>query len=250
MIVIKTDEELSVMREGGRMLSEVMKQTERLVKPGITTKELDRFAENLILKMGAKPNFKGYGGYPATLCTCLNEEIVHCPPSNRSLKEGDILTLDGGLLWKGFHTDMAITVPVGNISRKAEKLLEVTEKSLEVAIGVAKEGNFFGNIGRAIESYLSKEGSFGIIRELCGHGIGKNLHEDPQILNYDSGNLGKKIKKGMVFCIEPMISLGSWQIKEGKDGFSYLTKDNSLAAHFEHMVAITSRGTEVFTRFN
>ncbi len=246
MILIKTPEEIQIMAEGGKLLSKIVKVLEKKIKPGIKTKELDRAIEALIFNCGGKPNFKGQDGYPAALCTSINEEIVHSVPSKRILKEGDIITLDCGLLWKGFHTDMAVTIPVGKISSQAEKLIQSTKEALKKGIKKVRPGNTFGDIGNAIQEYAESQG-FNVVRELCGHGIGRNLHEDPQILNYGKKHSGLKIKEGMVFCIEPMLTAGNWKIKKSKDGYSYETEDGSLSAHFEHMMAVTKNGVKVLT---
>jgi len=252
MISIKTPEEIEIMKEGGSILAQVIEELKTAVRVGITTKELDKLAENLILKHGGKPSFKGYENYPATLCTCINEELVHCPPSNRRLKEGDIISLDIGMYYKGFHTDMAITVPVietGNINKidpEALRLIRVTKKALKLGIKKAKIGNTFGDVGNTIQRYVESEG-FNVVRDLCGHGIGKELHEEPKILNYGKRKTGPKIKVGMAFCIEPMVTIGDWKIKKTKDGFGYKTKDNSLSCHFEHTIAITKEGPEILT---
>src|SRR3989344_937263 len=191
-----------------------------MVRPGIATKDLDKAAEGLVLSSGGKCSFKNYHGYPACLCASINEEIVHAVPSDRVLKDGDILSLDLGLIWRGYHTDMAITLPVGKISHEAKKLLEVTKKALEIGIKEAKISSTFGDISFAIQKHVESQG-FNVIRELCGHGIGKNLHEDPEILNYGKIGTGPILKEGMVFCLEPMITAGEWHIKKSKDGFGY-----------------------------
>jgi methionyl aminopeptidase len=255
MISIKSKEEIEIMAEGGKILAKIMKELEKNVRPGITTKELERLAESLILKSGGKCSFKGYKDsdgysaipYPACLCTSINEEIVHAIPSERILKEGDIISLDLGIFFKGFHTDMAITVPVGEVLPEVQRLIRVTKKALKLTIKKVKPGNTFGDIGNTIQRYVESQG-FNVIRDLCGHGIGRELHEEPQILNYGKRNTGEKIKEGMVFCIEPMVSMGDWHIKRGKDGFGYQTADGSLSAHFEHMVAVTKNGCKVLTK--
>jgi len=246
-IPIKTPKEISLMREGGRILAKIMKELEKEVRPGITTKELENKAEELILKYGATPSFKGYQNYPATLCTSINEEIVHVVPSERILKEGDIISLDLGIFYKGFHTDMALTLPVGEVDPEVRRLIRVTKKALKRGIKKAKPGNTFGDIGNTIQRYIESQG-FNVIRDLAGHGIGKELHEEPQILNYGKRKKGAKIKEGMVFCIEPMVSMGDWRIKKTKDGFGYKTADNSLSCHFEHTIAITKEGPQILTK--
>jgi methionyl aminopeptidase len=254
MIKIKTPQEIEIMAEGGRILAKIMNELKKRVRPGITTMELEKLAESLILKAGGKCSFKGYKSkdgesirpYPYCLCTSVNEEIVHVPPSERVLKEGDVLKIDIGILYKGFHTDMAITVPVGKVSFEAQRLIRVTKKALKLAIKKAKPGNTFGDIGNTIQRYVESQG-FNVVRELCGHGIGRELHEEPQILNYGKRKTGEKIKEGMVFCIEPMVTAGDWHLKRTKDGFGYQTVDGSLTAHFEHTVAVTKNGCRVLT---
>ena len=248
MISIKTSEEIEIMRAGGKILSHVMKELQGEIKPGISTKELDRAAEALILQSGAQLAFKGYNGFPAAICTSVNEEVVHSVPSSRKiLSEGDIITLDIGLIWKGYYLDMARTFPVGDIKLEVKKLLDSTEEALKIGIDEAKSGNTFGDIGYAVQKHIEEKG-FNVVRELCGHGIGKDLHESPQITNYGKKKTGEIIKEGMVFCIEPMVTMGGWEVQTGKDGYSFETADQSLSAHFEDTVAITSQGTEVLTK--
>lgn len=246
MVTIKTPEEIKIISEGGRMLAGIMKELEQKVKPGITTKELDRAAEALIFKSGAEPSFKGYDGYPSTLCVSINEEIVHSVPSERILKEGDILSLDIGMKYKGFHSDMAVTVPVGKISLEAQRLIRITKKALKRGIKKARPGNTFGDIGNTIQRYVESQ-KLNVVRDLCGHGIGKELHEDPQILNYGKRKTGPQIKEGMVFCLEPMVVMGDWKIKKSKDGYGYETKDGLLSCHFEHMMAATNNRAKILT---
>jgi len=258
MISIKTPEEIQIMQKGGRILAEIMEEVKKEVRPGIKTLELDRLAESLILKSGGECSFKGYKGYPNCLCTSVNEEIVHALPSERVLKEGDIISLDLGFFYKGFHSDMAVTVPVGKISSETERLIEVTKKALEIGIGKVKPGNRIGDIGRAVQKYVEGQG-FNVVRELCGHGIGKKLHEDPEILNcvsFDKVTVDKVkftgdativIKEGMVLCLEPMVTVGDWRIEDTQDSFGYKTKDDSLSCHFEHMVAVTTNGAKILT---
>jgi len=282
MINIKVAEEIEIMAEGGKILAKIMKELEKQVRPGITTKELDKVAEDLILKSGGKCSFKGYQGFPTCLCASINEEIVHAVPSERKLKEGDIISLDLGILYKGFHTDMAITVPVtrpGRVEKVDEakassssspavvgsiidaeilRLIRVTKKALEIGIEKLKPGNYIGDISKAIQKYVEREG-FNVVRELCGHGIGRKLHEAPQILNsvsFDEVTVDKvkyqedakiKLKEGMVLCLEPMVTVGDWRIKKSKDGFGYETKDGSLSCHFEHTIAVTENGAKILT---
>jgi len=247
MTIIKTKKEIEILKEAGRMLAEIMEKLKKEARAGITTNYLNNFAEQLIFEYGCTPAFKGYQGYPYTLCTSVNEVIVHGTPSNYKLKNGDILSLDCGLKYKGFYSDMAITIGVGNISEEVNRLIKTTKKALKRGIKKAKPGNTIGDIGNTIQRYVESQG-FNVIRDLCGHGIGKELHEDPQILNYGKRHTGEKIKPGMVFCIEPMVSAGSWKIKRAEDGYGFKTKDNSLSAHFEHMIAVIENGPKVLTK--
>jgi len=246
MIPIKSEKEIQIIAANGKILASIIKELEKKVRPGISTEELDRVAESLILNSGGTPSFKGYDGYPATLCTSINEEIVHGVPSSRVLKEGDILSLDIGMKLNGFHTDMAVTVGVGKISPQAQRLIWVTKKALKRGIKKVRPDNTFGDIGNTIQRYVEDQG-LGVVRELCGHGIGQELHEDPQVLNYGKRHDGATIKEGMVFCIEPMITIGDWKIEEMPDGFCYKTADNSLSAHFEHTIAVTKDGPVILT---
>jgi len=246
MIIIKTENEIKIMQESGRILATVLKEVKKQVKPGITTIELDRATEDLILKHGAKPGFKGYDGFPYSLCASVNEEIVHGLPSGRVLKEGDIIGLDLGVLYKGYYSDMAVSVPVGKVSFSAKRLIQVTKKALKRGIKKAKIGNTLGDIGNTIQRYVDGQG-FGIVRDLCGHGIGRDLHEDPKIPNFGKRDSGEKLVEGMVICIEPMLTAGDWRLIKSKDGFGYSTKDGSLSAHFEHTIAITKNGPIVLT---
>jgi methionyl aminopeptidase len=246
MITIKTPEEIKIMAEGGKILAGIMKELEKKVRPGITTKELDRVAETLILKSGGKPSFKGYQGFPAALCTSINEEIVHVVPSQRKLKEGDIISLDLGMQYRDFHTDMAVTLPVGKISPETQRLIRITKKALKRGIKKARIGNTFGDIGNTIQRYVEGQG-FNVVRDLCGHGIGKEIHEEPQVLNYGKRRTGPEIKEGMVFCLEPMVTVGDWKLKKSKDGYGFETEDGSLSCHFEHTVVVTKDGAKVLT---
>lgn len=246
MIIIKSEAEIEIIAEGGKILAKIMNVLEKNVKPGITTKDLDGLAEGLVLKYEGKCSFKGYDGFPNCLCVSINEEIVHGIPSERILKEGDIVKLDLGFFYKGFHTDMAITLPVGRVSFEIQRLIRVTKKVLKLAIKKARPGNTFGDIGNTIQRYVESQG-FNVVRELCGHGVGKELHEEPQILNYGKRHSGEEIKEGMVFCLEPMVTVGDWKIKRTKDGYGFETADGSLSAHFEHTIAVTKNGTKILT---
>jgi len=247
MISIKSAEEIKKISEGGKILAGIMRELERRAKPGIATKELNRVAETLILNSGGKPSFKGYNGFPAALCTSINEEIVHAVPSGRVIKEGDILSLDIGMFYKGFHSDMATTLPIGKVSPQVQRLIKITKKALKRAIKKARPGNTFGDIGNTIQRYVENQG-FNVVRELCGHGIGKELHEEPQILNYGKRHTGPEIETGMVFCIEPMVTTGDWRLKKTEDGSGYKTFDGSLSAHFEHTLAVVKNGCRILTK--
>ena len=246
MIHIKTPQEIAIMTQAGKILAKVIKQTAEIAEQGITTKELDKAAESLIFSYGCEPAFKGYDGFPAALCASVNNVIVHGVPSDYKLKQGDIFSLDLGLKYKGYYSDMAITIPIGEVSPEAQRLMRVTKKALKMGIKKARPGNTIGDIGNTIQRYVEPQG-FSIVRELCGHGIGKNLHEDPEILNYGKRHKGEKIKPGMVFCLEPLVATGTGKMKKGADGHGLETKDNSLSAHFEHMIAITETGNQVLT---
>lgn len=246
MIEIKSKEEIKIMREGGKILAKIMKQLEKQIRPGIATKELERLAQSLVFKYG-KCSFKDYNDFPACLCTSMNEEIVHIVPSTRILKEGDIISLDLGIFYKGFHTDMAITVPVGKVDPEILRLIRVCKKAFKRGLKKIRPGNTIGDIGNTIQRYVEGQG-FDVIRELCGHGIGKDLHEEPQILNYGKRHSGPKIKEGMVFCLEPMVTIGGFKIKKSKDSYGYETEDGSLSVHSEHTVAVIKSGAEVLTK--
>jgi methionyl aminopeptidase len=246
-IPLKSEKEIKIMQEGGKILAEILEKIKRKVEPGVSTKDLEKEAIYLIKKKGVKPSFLNFEGYPAVLCTSINEEIVHVLPSQRIVKDGDILSLDLGIFYKGFHTDMAITIPVGGVSEEARRMIRVTKKALKLAIKKAKIGNTLGDIGNTIQRYVEGRG-FSVVRELCGHGIGRKLHEPPQVLNFGKRSKGEKLKEGMVICIEPMVTMGDWHIKRTKDGFGYETKDGSLSCHFEHTVAITKRGSIILTK--
>ena len=246
MITLKTSEEIKIIAEGGKILSGAIKQLEKMTKPGVTTLELDRAAEAFILSAGAKPAFKGYDGFPYSLCASVNENIVHGFPSNYVLKDGDLLKLDLGVLYKGFNTDMAITVAVGSVSFEAKRLVSVTKKSLRLGIKKAKIGNTIGDIGNTIQRFVEDQG-FSVVRDLCGHGIGKSVHEDPRVPNFGKRGNGEKLVEGMVICIEPMVTAGDYALRKSDDGYGYATKDNSLSAHFEHTIAITAKGPRILT---
>ena len=258
MINLYTEKEIEIMAECGKILTKIIKETAKHAKVGVTTEYLDKVTEDLIFQYGAKSSFKGYNGYPTAVCTSINEEVVHAIPSNRELKDGDLLTLDLGIRFKGYCTDMAITIIVldptdrsgrtrEKVDKKLRKLMDVTKKSLELAIKQCKPGNRLGDIGYAIQNYVERNG-FNVIRDLIGHGVGKKVHEEPEVLNYGNKGEGIVLKPGMVLAIEPMIVIGNYEIERAKDGFAFLSKDRSISAHFEHTVAITKKGCRVLTK--
>lgn len=247
MITIKTDKEIEIMAESGRILAEIMEELKKAVKPGIQTKDLDKLARELVSKFKVKPGFLDYGGYPAVLCTSVNEVIVHQIPSAYTLKEGDLLTLDMGVIYQDYYSDMAATVAVGEVSREARFLMKAVRKSLNIAIKKVRPGNTLGDIGNTVERYLTKRG-LNVVKELCGHGIGKELHEAPEVLNFGKRHKGLKLEKGMVICIEPMAAIGNAKIKKSPDGFGFETVDGSLSSHSEHMIAVLDNGARVLTK--
>ena len=246
MIPIKTPEEIEIMYQGGQILAKIIRQLKAKVEPGLTTQELDKLADELILKSKAKPAFKGYRGFPASLCTAINEQIVHALPSKRRLKEGDILSLDLGIVYQDLYADMAVTLPIGSVSPKALELIQVTKKALRKAITRVRSGKTIGDISFAIQKHVQADG-FQIVRQLCGHGIGRQLHEKPDIPNFGQQHKGPELKTGMVLAIEPMAVIGQPGIKKSPDGHGYQTADNSLSAHFEHTVVVTDKGPRVLT---
>jgi methionyl aminopeptidase len=247
MIVCKSASELARMRTANALVADVLGALKAMVLTGVTTLDLDAVAESLVRDGGAEPAFKGYRGYPATLCTSVNEEVVHGIPSKRPLKAGDIVSLDVGVLLDGFYGDSALTVPVGEISVTAAKLLSVTEQSLERAISAVRVGARVSDLGHAVQHYVEANG-YSVVREFVGHGIGTNLHEEPQIPNYGEPGQGPRLAEGMVLAIEPMVNVGSATVKVLKDGWTAVTSDGNLSAHFEHTVAVTAEGAEVLTR--
>ncbi|MGC9049200.1 MAG: type I methionyl aminopeptidase [Patescibacteria group bacterium] len=258
MIPIKTSEEIEIMRQAGKYLAQIMREIARQVKPGISTFELDELAEKLIRQIGAESAFKGYlpdtvqpnhrSGYPATLCTSINNEVVHgIPNKNRFLKNGDIVGIDCGLKLKGYFSDMAITLAVGKVGPAAKKLLNVTKKALDLAIKKIKPGIHLGDVSFTIQNYVEKN-NFSVVRELSGHGVGQKLHEEPTILNFGKPSTGPILKEGMVLAIEPMVNTGTWQIKTLPDGWTIVTADGSLSAHFEHTIVVTKNGAKILTK--
>ncbi|PKN17507.1 MAG: type I methionyl aminopeptidase [Deltaproteobacteria bacterium HGW-Deltaproteobacteria-6] len=249
MVILKQPDEIAKARASNRIVAEVLSVLREKVKPGVTTRELDRIAEDVTVKRGAKPAFKGYRGYSYSLCASVNEEVVHGMPSDRVLVEGDIIGLDYGVCYQGLYGDSAITLPVGRVSDQAAKLMQVTEQSLYAAINQACNGNRLGDISAAVQETVEAAG-YSVVRDFVGHGIGKNLHEDPQIPNFGKKGRGIELKKGMILAIEPMVNAGKYKVKILSDGWTVITADGSLSAHFEHSVAITDNGPEILSRLN
>jgi len=247
MIVLKTPAEMKRMRKSGQMVAEVLKMLESHVEPGITTQKLDQLAEEQCRKWKARPAFKGYGGFPFTICASPNDQVVHGFPNSEPLREGEILSIDFGLIYDGFFGDSAITLPVGEIDDSTQRLLDVTLSSLEDGIAAAKNNGRLSDISNAVQSRVEKVG-YSVVREFVGHGIGSRLHEDPQIPNYGLPGRGPKLKTGMTLAIEPMVNMGSPSVRVLEDGWTAVTLDGRLSAHFEHTVAITDQGPEILTR--
>lgn len=246
MIYRRKESELQLMRIAGRIVAETHQVLKTHIQPGLTTLELDRIAETYVRSQGAVPSFKGHYGFPGSICTSVNEELVHGIPGPRILREGDIISIDIGAQYQGYHGDSAWTYPVGGISQKAQALLEVTERSLYMGLAEAKPGARLFSISHAVQQCAEKEG-MSIVRELTGHGIGTNLWEDPQIPNYGRRGVGPRLMRGMVLAIEPMVNLGARYVKTLNDGWTVVTVDGSWCAHFEHTIAITADGHEIFT---
>lgn len=247
MIRIYKENEIEILRRGGKILAQIMEELKKEVKPGVATKDLNKIARDLVFSFGAEPSFEGYDGFPAALCTSINEEIVHVIPSERKLEEGDILSLDLGVRFEGYCTDMAVTISIGKIDKEKKKLIKVTKKALELGISQTKPGNHLEDIGYEIQKYAEKNG-FNVVRELVGHGVGKEVHEEPKIPNYGEKGAGLELAEGMVLALEPMVTIGDWHIKKTKDGRGYKTADNSLSCHFEHTIAVTLKGPEILTQ--
>ncbi|MDA8131068.1 MAG: type I methionyl aminopeptidase [Elusimicrobia bacterium] len=248
MIEIKTPAEIESMRRASRVVAEVLAQLKPLVRPGVTTAELDKFAEKRVRELGAVPAFLGYRGYPATLCVSINEEIVHGIPSpKRVVREGDIVSLDMGAVCGGFYGDAAVTVASGEISPQARRLMEVTSGSLEAALSKVRAGARLGDVSRAVQEYAEGNG-MSVVREFTGHGIGRHLHEEPSIPNFGKPGTGPVLKPGMTLAIEPMLCLGRADVIVRNDGWTAVSADGSLAAHYEHTVAVTEDGCDVLSR--
>jgi len=252
MIPIKTKEEIELMRESGRIAAGILKKVQEAVRPGVTTKELDKLAEELVFEYGVQAAFRGQPSgkngesYPAVLCTSVNSVVVHGLPSDYKLKEGDILGLDFGVVYKGWYSDLAVTLPVGEVSDAARRLIDVTKRALRQGLKKIHPGNTTGDVGNTIQRWAESHG-YQVVRDLCGHGIGRELHEEPQVPNFGKRHKGEVLKEGMVIAVEPMVVTGSWELAYSLDDQGFETKDKSLSAHFEHTVAVTADGYEVLT---
>jgi len=247
-IIIKTSEEVAAIRQAGKIVAAILKILSRQVKAGMETRELDTIAVRELKRLGAKASFKGYRGFPASLCVSINDEIVHGIPGKRKLRDGDIVSLDFGAIYDDFQGDAAITVGVSKISPAAQKLMETTKGALEAGIRAARPGARLGDISAAIQDYAEEKNGYRVVREYAGHGIGREMHEEPQIPNYGLYGSGPVLKKGMTLALEPMVNAGDWRTRTGDDHWTVLTADGSLSAHFEHTIAITDGEAEVLTR--
>ncbi len=250
MITLKSAHELALMREAGRIVAEVLAEIRAAVAPGVTTSDLEAIAGRIIVdKHGAIPSFKGYRGFPGMICASLNEEIVHGIPGEQILREGDIVSVDVGVIYRGYHGDAATTVAVGEIDAESRKLMDVTAESLRIGIEAAHPGNWTSDISKSIQAYVEGQG-FSVVREYTGHGIGRQMHEDPQIPNYYDSRLGAQVRlrSGMTFALEPMVMVGDWRTRVLADNWTVVTADGTRSAHFEHTVAVTKNGPEILTR--
>lgn len=247
MIILKSEREISYLRDAGRIVAETHQEVKNAVKPGVTTLDLDRIAEEYIKSRGAIPSFKGFHGFTGNICASVNEEVVHGIPGLRKLKTGDNVSIDIGAVINGYNGDAAITVPVGEIDAEVQKLLDVTEESLYKGIEQAIIGNRLSDISHAVQSHVEKYG-FGVVRDYVGHGIGRSMHEDPQVPNYGGPGRGPRLKAGMTLAIEPMVNLGTYEVKTLDDGWTVVTLDGKRSAHFEHSIAITDGKPEILTK--
>jgi methionyl aminopeptidase len=249
MIYLKTPEEIALLRASNQLVGKTLAEVAKYIKVGVTTLELDKIAEDFIRSNGAVPGFLGYGGFPNTLCVSVNDQVVHGIPSNYALKEGDIVSVDCGVLQNGYYGDSAYTFCVGKVDEKVKKLLEITKESLSLGIDSAQHGNRIGDIGFAIQQHCQKAG-FSVVRKLVGHGVGKNLHEDPEVPNFGKKGQGVLLKEGMVIAIEPMINMGNRDVVQEKDGWTIRTIDRKPSAHFEHTIAIRKGKAEILSTFD
>lgn len=246
MISLKSQAELDIMREANRLVAQVLAKVKAKVAPGVTTAELDQMAEEMATAAGAQPAFKGYHGYPYSLCCSVNEQVVHGFPSDKPLSEGDILSVDYGVILDGFYGDSAITIAVGKISKEAADLMSATKRSLETAIEQVRVGNRLGDVSAAVQAVAEGAG-YSVVRQFVGHGIGRSLHEDPQVPNHGAPGRGVKLKAGMVIAIEPMVNAGGYEVRVLEDGWTAVTADGKLSAHFEHTVAVTDNGPRILS---
>lgn len=246
MVILKSPEEIEKLKASNIIVADILNELRKMIKSGVTTADMDRYSEELALKRGAKPAFKGYRGYPFSLCVSVNSEVVHGMPSCRTLKEGDIVSLDFGVCYKGYYGDSAITVPVGEVSDVAKRLIGTTRKALYKGIEEARAGNRLGDVSAAVQEQVESAG-FSVVRDFVGHGIGKSLHEDPQIPNFGIRGRGIELKSGMVLAIEPMVNEGTYKVKVLDDGWTAVTADGKLSAHFEHSLAITGNGPVILS---
>ena len=249
MVILKSPSEIEKIRQSNVLVAEILEVLRQNVEPGANTLQLDEISEKLALDRNAKPAFKGYRGYPYSLCASVNQQVVHGFPSKRPLREGDILSMDFGICYQGYYGDAAITVPVGQVSPVAQRLMETTKEALFSGIEQAAPGKRLSDISHAIQTRVEAAG-FSVVRKFVGHGIGRDLHEDPQIPNYGKPGMGIRLKPGMVIAIEPMVNVGSYEVKTLDDGWTTVTKDGSLSAHFEHTVAITEEGPVILSATN
>ncbi|MBR1926073.1 MAG: type I methionyl aminopeptidase [Clostridia bacterium] len=246
MIIVKTEKQIQAMRESGKILRDTLLKVEQFIKPGITTKDIDKFAHRYIVSRGAKPSCLGYMGYPAAICTSVNEVVVHGIPGNRVIQDGDIVSVDLCVLYKGMHTDAARTFCVGNVSEEKRKLVEVTKESFFEGIKHIKAGSRVGDIGAAVQKYAESFG-YGVVRDLQGHGVGCHIHEDPGIPNFGKAGTGEFLKEGMTIAVEPMLTLGTYEVYVGEDGWTVSTDDGEPSAHYENTMVITKDGVEILT---
>jgi len=246
-IIIKSARELAYMRQAGRIVAETLAVLQERIRPGIVTAELDSLAYKVITEHNAVPSFKGYRGFPASLCVSINEEVVHGIPGKRVLCEGDIVSLDVGAIYQGYHGDAAITLGVGRISEEAARLIEVTAGALQAAIAQARAGHRLGDISWTIQHYAESRG-FSVVRQYVGHGIGREMHEDPQVPNFGQRGRGVKLRPGMTLALEPMVNMGDWHTRVLPNNWTVVTEDGKLSAHFEHTIAITARDPEILTK--
>ena len=247
MIQLKTKQEIELMRKAGNILSRIMEELKNKLKPGITTKEIDSLAGELIDSYKVSPAFKGYRGFPANTCISLNEDVIHGIPDDRKIKTGDIVSLDIGIKVDGFYADAAFTHPIGKIHEKVKKLISVTKKALAIGINQAKANNYLYDISHAIQRYVESNG-FSVVRDFVGHGIGKELHEEPEVPNFGIAKTGPILKEGTTLAIEPMVNMGTWEVQIQNNGWTATTKDKKPSAHFEHTIAITKNGPEILTQ--